>query len=81
MCFWSGLSLIHLSMANKWGAGKGQALMKREGQREGKELRQCRAQSADKTGGTRSQITFSQLLYLLFDRDSYKSADKLPQKC
>lgn len=72
---------MHLSMANKWGAGKGQALIKREGQREGKELRQYRTQSGDKTGGTRSKINFYQLQYLLLDRDSYKSADKLAQKC
>lgn len=73
--------MIHLSVANRWGRGKGQALMKREGQREGKELSLRRTPSADKTGGTRSKTTFSQLQYLLFDRDSYKSAEKSAQKC
>lgn len=43
--------------------------MKREGQREGKELGLCRTQSAEKTGGTRSKIIFSQLQHLLFDRE------------
>ena len=60
---------MYLSMGKVWGAGKGQAVIKREGQREGKELRLYRTQSAERTGGTRRKITFSKLQYLLFDRD------------
>lgn len=44
-------------------------MIKREGQREGKELRLYRTQSAERTGGTRRKITVSKLQYLLFDRD------------
>lgn len=43
--------------------------MKREGQKEGKELELDRTQSAETTGGTRRKISFSKLQYLLFDKD------------
>jgi len=59
---------VYLSMGRVWGAGKGQAVINREGQREGKELRLYRTQSEDRTGGTR-KIIFSKLRYPLFDRD------------
>lgn len=64
---------MYLSMENIWGAGKGQAVIKREGQREGKELRLHRSQSAKRTGGTRRKITFSKLHYIIFDREKLKN--------
>lgn len=48
-------------------------MIKREGQREGKELRLYRSQSAKRTGGTRSKINFSKLHYVIFDREKRKN--------